>query len=84
MKLAPGSDWNTAAAPDCYPVMRPGEPRAQHQRHALSDRESSNRAPSSLRVSVAVHRLVAEPEAAAGEIGLAVGRRVEALRLRAA
>ena len=64
------------------PVVRPGETAAQYQRHAIDDLQIVD-ARAELASGVGgIHRSVRQPEAAAGEIGLAVARRMEVLRLQ--
>ena len=65
------------------PVMRPGEPaRAATSGMASSIVRSSKRGAEFAARIGRRHRVIGQPEAAAGEIGLAVARRVEVLRLQ--
>ena len=84
MKLAPGSVWNTGIERRiAHPVVRPRDAAraapAPRWDRAASTR--SKRAPSSLLVSVRVARTEGERKAVGDDAGLAVARRVEALRL---
>src|SRR5215475_3027934 len=63
------------------PVMSPGEPRTQDQRHAV-DRDHIGETRAELAAGIApIHGVEAQPETAAAEIGLAVARSMERLRL---
>ena len=82
VKFEPGSVRTPRQRRIADKIVRPGEPGAQDQRHAgdTSDRRSARRVRCGGRC---VHRRIGEAEAAAGEVGLAVARRVEILRLHA-
>src|SRR5262249_2010260 len=62
--------------------MSPGEPRTQDQRHAV-DRDHIGETRAELAAGIApIHGVEAQPETAAAEIGLAVARSMERLRLK--
>ena len=64
------------------PVMRPGNARAHGERGLGIEQQQSVEAPTQFASGIGrAARVKAECEAAAGEIGFAVGRRVEVLRL---
>ena len=62
--------------------MRPGGAGAQHERHAVENMQIVEAGAEFASRIGRVLRVVAQPEAAAGEIGLAIAWRVEILRLQ--
>ena len=83
VKAAPGSVWNTAPSAGLLTQScAQATPGAQHQRHGAEHRQIVGAGAEFAAGIVRGLRIVGQPEAAAGEIGLAVARRVEPLRLQ--